>query len=180
MERLVKTKVVSRKLNVNPTTIQRWVKYFEIPCPKNDHGHYLFRPADIERLEEIQDMLQQGLQMSDIRQQEGNGIKVVQPKKRNELNEMDAYFQQLQEQLDVLESKVSQKADEVLSYQVLQHRKDMDQMSTRLTDLEEKMLVLEEQLLLQVTATNEMRTEFNPSVVKSRKRNWLISLFTLQ
>ncbi len=179
MERLVKTKVVSKKLNVNPTTIQRWVKYFDIPCPKNDHGHYLFRPEDIERLEEIQDMLQQGLQMSDIKHQEQKGTEVVQPKKGSALNEMDACFQQLQERLDQLESKVSQKADEVLSYQVLQHRKDMDQMSTKLTELEEKMLVLEEQLLLQVTATNEIRTEFNPTAIKPKKRNWLVSLFTL-
>ncbi|MCF6137536.1 MerR family transcriptional regulator [Pseudalkalibacillus berkeleyi] len=178
MDKLVKTKVVSKRLNVNPTTIQRWVKYFDIPCPKNDHGHYLFRQVDIERLEEIQVLLQQGLQMSDIKQQEVADVK-PQNKKGDGLKEMDAYFHQMQEQLNGLESKVSQKADEVLSYQVMQHRKDMDQMATRLTELEEKMLVLEEQLLLQVTATNEIRTEFNPTM-KTRKRNWLVSLFTMQ
>ncbi|WP_349407533.1 MerR family transcriptional regulator [Pseudalkalibacillus sp. SCS-8] len=176
MERLVKTKVVSKKLNVNPTTIQRWVKYFDIPCPKNDHGHYLFREEDIDRLHEIQQLLKQGLQMSDIKLNDRE--EVVKPQKGAGLKEMDASFNQLQEQLNLLESKVSQKADEVLSYQVMQHRKDMDQMSTRLTELEEKMLVLEEQLLLQVTATHEIRSEFNP-VKTAKKRNWLVSLFTL-
>ncbi|MCF6408192.1 MerR family transcriptional regulator [Pseudalkalibacillus salsuginis] len=175
MESLVKTKAVSKKLSVNPTTIQRWVKYFDIPCPKNDHGHYLFRSEDIEQLEEIQKQLNQGLQMSDIKLQKKSPDDKVPLKKANGLKELDVYFQQLQDQLNILESKVSQKADEVLSYQVMQHRKDMDQMATRLTELEEKMLDLEEQLLLQVTATNEIRTEYSPP--KPKKRNWLVSLF---
>ncbi|MGP4082888.1 MerR family transcriptional regulator [Pseudalkalibacillus sp. R45] len=175
MESLVKTKTVSRKLNVNPTTIQRWVKYFDIPCPKNDHGHYLFRSEDIEQLEEIQKQLKQGLQMSDIKLQNRSSSETKAVKSGDGLKELDVYFKQLQDQLNVLESKVSQKADEVLSYQVMQHRKDMDQMATKLTELEEKMLDLEEQLLLQVTATNEIRTEYSP--VKPKKRNWLVSLF---
>ncbi|WP_257351803.1 MerR family transcriptional regulator [Pseudalkalibacillus decolorationis] len=177
MESLIKTKAASKKLNVNPTTIQRWVKYFEIPCPKNDHGHYLFRESDIEQLQSIQEQLNQGMQMSDIKLQK-QAKREDHPKRKSGLKEMDDRFKQLQSELDILDQKVSQKADEVLSYQVLQHRKDLDQMSTRLTDLEEKMIVLEEQLLLQVTATNEIRTGTNPVATKS-KRNWLVSLFSL-
>jgi chromosome-anchoring protein RacA len=177
MGSLVKTKAVSRKLGVNPTTIQRWVKYFEIPCPKNEHGHYLFREEDIKMLSGIQEQLKEGLQMSDIKIQEhtetgGNSVD------KKGLKELDDRFKNLYSHLNVLEKKVSQKADEVLSYQVLQHRKDLDQMASRLTDIEEKMIVFEEQLLLQVTATNEIRTEFNPLTAK-QKRNWLSSLFSL-
>ncbi|WLD91784.1 MerR family transcriptional regulator [Alkalihalobacillus sp. AL-G] len=177
MGSLVKTKAVSKKLGVNPTTIQRWVKYFEIPCPKNEHGHYLFREEDIQVLSTIQKQLQQGLQMSDIKIQERTTNESIQLSKSG-ISEMDERFKKLHSQLDILEKKVSQKADEVLSYQVLQHRKDLDHMATRLTDLEEKMVVFEEQLLLQVTATNEIRTEFNPVATK-QKRNWLLSLFSL-
>ncbi|WP_082407126.1 MerR family transcriptional regulator [Bacillus sp. JCM 19041] len=36
----LKTKEVSKAIGVNPTTIQRWTKFFEIKCEVNEQGHF--------------------------------------------------------------------------------------------------------------------------------------------
>ncbi len=57
METIHKTKEVADLLNVNPTTVQRWIKYFNIECETNEHGHYLLTESHLTLLTSIQAQL---------------------------------------------------------------------------------------------------------------------------
>jgi chromosome-anchoring protein RacA len=92
-------------------------------------------------------------------------------------DELEERLDQFSRHIEILESKVQQKADEVLSYQVLQHRKELDNFSVKLTEMEERLLAMEEQLLLQVAASSEIRQEQFSN--QKRKRNWFVSLLSM-
>ncbi|WP_062235458.1 MerR family transcriptional regulator [Fictibacillus sp. FJAT-27399] len=169
MEMVFKTKTVSEELGVNPTTIQRWVKHFNLTCQKNDHGHYLFSEQDIEDLREIKKQLDAGLLMNDI-QIAAQVKSPVVPVKAERFNER---FESLMAQIEKLEKKIEEKADDVLSYQVLQHATEMDDMMKRLIKIEEKIEDIEVKLLKMPQGTEET------AGYKKPRRNWLVSLFTL-
>ncbi|UTW69704.1 MerR family transcriptional regulator [Anaerobacillus sp. HL2] len=66
-QELKKTKVVSDELGVNPTTVQRWIKNFNIPYETNDLGHYLLAEKEIELyLRSLKEQLNEGLTMKEI------------------------------------------------------------------------------------------------------------------
>ncbi|EIT86632.1 polar chromosome segregation protein [Fictibacillus macauensis ZFHKF-1] len=173
MEMVFKTKTVSDELGVNPTTIQRWVKHFNLPCQKNDHGHYLFSEEDIESLREIKQQLDSGLLMNDIAIVEGKKEKQKEQPRTPSIAALEDRFALLIQQIERLEKKVEEKADDVLSYQVLQHSTEMDEMMNKLTVMEERMQEMEGH----VTRTLELAT-VEPMLKKPRK-NWLVSLFSL-
>ena len=66
MTKLMKTRVVSKKLGVHPTTVQRWVKFFDLDTRKNEHGHYLYTDNDLALFQEIKQQLENGLALSEI------------------------------------------------------------------------------------------------------------------
>ncbi|MDN4522857.1 MerR family transcriptional regulator [Fictibacillus fluitans] len=172
MEMVFKTKTVSEELGVNPTTIQRWVKHFNLACQKNDHGHYLFSEQDIEDLREIKKQLDAGLLMGDI-QIAAAKTKEAEPKAQPAIA-FDERFDQLMAQIEKLEKKLEEKADDVLSYQVLQHATEMDDMMKRLVKIEEKIEDIEVKLLKMPDGAQEEAGGY-----KKQRRNWLVGLFTL-
>lgn len=102
---LMKTKTVSEELGVNPTTVQRWVRHFNIQCDKNEHGHYLFRQEDIDQLKEIKTQLDNGLLMSDIQ------IQTIQTTEQSfELpTQFEEKFNRLNAAIEALEKKSKRK-----------------------------------------------------------------------
>ncbi|MDR7072498.1 MerR family transcriptional regulator [Fictibacillus barbaricus] len=169
METVLKTKTVSEELGVNPTTVQRWVRHFNIQCDKNDHGHYLFRQEDIEQLKKIKTQLDQGLLMSDIQistfKMEGQTMELP--------IEFDDKFERLEAAITALEKKIEEKADAVVSYQMLQHAREVE-------DLVKKMELMEFRLQdLEVALLKKSHTEEVEYVKPKHKKNWFVSLFTL-
>ncbi|OIJ14769.1 hypothetical protein BKP37_07250 [Anaerobacillus alkalilacustris] len=147
---LKKTKVVSEELGVNPTTVQRWIKYFNIPCVTNDQGHYLIAPEEFEILRSIKDKLNQGLTMKDILEsdntmQEGF-IKNGKKEEMLSANVIEERLEQLMIHIEQLERKLSVKADEVVEYQVLQHRSELDNLFTMIKRIEDRMSKMEQRL----------------------------------
>lgn len=169
---LMKTKTVSRQLEVNPSTIQRWVKYFKLPCRKNDHGHLLFSQQDIEMLKHIKKQLNSGLAMSevDLNIEEKEAVPHVS---------MSQYERQLDEmvsRINDVEQKLSQKADEVVSVQLYQHRNELDQLVKTINDVESRLQTIESQLSgLVPSPYNEKKLQKEDKT--KTKRNWLVSLF---
>ncbi|WNB93769.1 MerR family transcriptional regulator [Bacillus sp. NEB1478] len=169
MEMVLKTKTVSEELGVNPTTVQRWVRHFNIQCDKNDHGHYLFKQGDIEQLKEIKAQLDQGLLMSDI---QISTFKTVEHTMGNPL-EFDDKFERLEAAITALEKKIEEKADTVVSYQMLQHAREVE-------DLVKKMELMEYRLQdLEVALLKKSYPEETEYVKPKPKKNWFVSLFTL-
>jgi chromosome-anchoring protein RacA len=169
MEMVLKTKTVSEELGVNPTTVQRWVRHFNIQCDKNEHGHYLFKQEDIEQLREIKAQLDNGLLMSDIQ------IQSFQTSEKSvELpTQFEDKFDRLNEAIRALEKKVEEKADAVVSYQMLQHASELEELIKKMENMEARLQDLEVALLKNNYPEEKLYVKEKP------KKNWFVSLFTL-
>ncbi|WP_246625093.1 MerR family transcriptional regulator [Fictibacillus nanhaiensis] len=166
---VLKTKTVSEELGVNPTTVQRWVRHFNIPCDKNEHGHYLFKQEDIEQLREIKIQLDNGLLMSDIQIESFST-----PEKSFELPiHFEEKFKRLNEAIESIEKKVEEKADAVVSYQMLQHASEVEELIKKMENMESRLQDLE------VTLLKKNYPEETLYVKEKPKKNWFVSLFTL-
>jgi chromosome-anchoring protein RacA len=152
MEALLKTKDVSKELGVNGKTVQKWVKFFGVTCKKNNLGHYEFKNEDVERLKNIQKELNKGIPMKEVLEalEEQRTIKQRTIAKADVL---DKNFDQIFFRLDQLERKIHSKADEVLSYQILQHRKELELISDKITAVEERLLNIEQNVYQEIAAT---------------------------
>lgn len=169
MEMVLKTKTVSEELGVNPTTVQRWVRHFNIQCDKNEHGHYLFKQEDIEQLREIKAQLDNGLLMSDIQ------IQSFQTSEKSaELpSQFEEKFDRLNAAIRALEKKVEEKADAVVSYQMLQHASELEESIKKMENMEARLQDLEVALLKNNYPEEKLYVKEKP------KKNWFVSLFTL-
>lgn len=186
MEKILKTKVVSEQLGVNPTTVQRWIKYFNIRCDTNDHGHYLIAPQQLEFLQKIKYLLNEGLTMKEIHDSEQmmqmNVNVNVNEKKENKQRMLPAHifeesFEKLMNHIEQLERKLDVKADEVVAYQVLQHRTELDNLFSNLSRIEEKMGHLEQQQH-PIEKQKEKDLKIVPEQFKKRQRNMLMKIFS--
>lgn len=166
---VLKTKTVSEELGVNPTTVQRWVRHFNIQCDKNEHGHYLFKQEDIEQLREIKAQLDNGLLMSDIQ------IQSFQTSEKSaELpSQFEEKFDRLNAAIRALEKKVEEKADAVVSYQMLQHASELEESIKKMENMEARLQDLEVALLKNNYPEEKLYVKEKP------KKNWFVSLFTL-
>lgn len=166
---VLKTKTVSEELGVNPTTVQRWVRHFNIQCDKNEHGHYLFRQEDIEQLKEIKSQLDNGLLMSDIQ------IQSIQTTDKSlELpTQFEEKFSRLNAAIESLEKKIEEKADSVVSYQMLQHASELEELIKKMENMEARLQDLEVALLKNNYPEERLYVKEKP------KKNWFVSLFTL-
>jgi chromosome-anchoring protein RacA len=140
-----------------------------IQCDKNEHGHYLFKQEDIEQLKEIKAQLDSGLLMSDIQ------IQTIQSNERSlELpTQFEEKFNRLHAAIVSLEKKVEEKADSVVSYQMLQHASEVEELIKKMENMEVRLQDLEVALLKNNQPEERLYVKEKP------KKNWFVSLFTL-
>ncbi|HET7628137.1 MAG TPA: MerR family transcriptional regulator [Bacillales bacterium] len=165
---LVKTKTVSNTLNVNPSTIQRWVKHFNLPCKRNDHGHLLYSEQDIETLKQIKTQLAQGLSMDDVTL----SLKETKVSETVPTSCFEKKLDRMVAQIHALEDKLSQKADEVVSVQLYQHRNELDDLTKTIDRVENRLETIEAQLSDFAPAKEQHLEES-----ENRKRGWLVGIF---
>ncbi|WP_017727979.1 chromosome-anchoring protein RacA [Halalkalibacterium ligniniphilum] len=148
MEELLKTKEVSERIGVNPTTVQRWVKYFGLACETNEHGHYLFDDTHLKVLCSIHEQLQAGKRMKEVNLDPYQEVlkEHVEPKKMVQVNAVEKQLEQCLQRINELEQRLSQKADEVVSYQILKHRTEIDDMMKLLHKIEQRLTKLEDKV----------------------------------
>ncbi|WP_223700921.1 MerR family transcriptional regulator [Sutcliffiella deserti] len=137
----LKTQEVAKELGMAPRTIRKWVKKYDIPCSKNDYGHYVYDEKAISFLESLKasseiagtlDIYETSIEMKDL---EDTNISPV--KKEHSMSE-------LMERIERTEWLLDQKADEVVSYQLLQQRKEIEDLTKRIQELEDMMINLQE------------------------------------
>ncbi|MDR7075525.1 chromosome-anchoring protein RacA [Neobacillus niacini] len=136
------TSEVAKLLGVSPSTIQRWVKQLELPMERNERGHYHFNNEDIDLLKNIQTQIQNGTLLQEIAP--------VQEKKSRKgivkVPENNAELERLYTIVTELEAKVNSKADSVTSYQLLQHRREIEELQNQVTVLTKQVESLQTQL----------------------------------
>ncbi|QZD58199.1 chromosome-anchoring protein RacA [Bacillus pumilus] len=145
------TNEVAKEIGVSSKTIQRWVKQLNIPVARNELGHYEFHEDIVQLLKEVKHQMSEGVILQDIRlpiheatvQQLSPAAETDASTRRIEALEKQVK-QLIQQQLHVtdvenrlqeLERKLAKKADEGVSYQLLQHRREIEDLTTKLERL---------------------------------------------
>jgi chromosome-anchoring protein RacA len=130
----LKTSNIAKRLGVSPKTIQRWVKKYHIPCKKNEAGHYVFDAEAVSLLEQIK--FEQGAALEQRDSQE--------PPNQFSDEALFTVYNQFASRLQHIEHRLDQKADDVVSVQLLQHRQEIEELASHLHKLEQRIAKLEE------------------------------------
>ncbi len=171
MELTLKTKEVSEQLGVNPTTVQRWAKYFGLNCETNEYGHYLFSVQHVELMKEVQQQLQAGKMMKEV--DISSFTNVISTRKKEQHNvhakEYEAKLDEVLIRVEQLEERLSRKADEVVSYQLLKHRAELEDMTKLIKKLEKRLAIMEEKIEIE-----RSEKEMPLAVGAASKKKWRI------
>jgi chromosome-anchoring protein RacA len=169
------TSAVAKLLGVSPSTIQRWVKQANLQMERTELGHYQFSEDSIEILKDIKDQLNKGALLQDLkikgRKHRKATIPAVKP---------DIAMDQLMKRMENFETRLNSKADEVVSYQILQHRREIEELQNEIARLSEVIASMEEAAAQQEQlAEEENKPSLTPisTLRKFRKRNIISSFF---
>lgn len=135
------TSEVAKLLGVSNSTIKRWVKELGLSMERNERGHYLFNQEDIEYLRFIQEQIQNGILLHEVTMPDTKPRKGVV-----KLGESDKTNDDLLPKIKELERKIDSKADSVASYQLLQHRSEIEDLQKQIKKLTNRIEVLELEL----------------------------------
>ncbi|ARV46219.1 chromosome-anchoring protein RacA [Bacillus inaquosorum] len=181
------TNMVASELGVSAKTVQRWVKQLNLPAERNELGHYSFTAEDVKVLKSVQKQISKGTAIQDIHVPQSTkkrtGFLVQKTNGDTERRieqleqKLDALLQQKQDENELLarigelERQLKQKADEGVSYQLLQHRREIDDILADLQSLTSQMKEFTAQPIPETAASSEK--------TKTRKKP-LLSLFKFQ
>ncbi|ULT55198.1 MerR family transcriptional regulator [Neobacillus drentensis] len=168
------TSEVAKLLGVSSSTIQRWVKQLELPMEKNERGHYYFSSQDIQQLKDIHEKLQAGTLLHEI---SPVGEKKSIRKGTVKASENDEAMEKLIGKVKELEISLHAKADSVASYQLLQHRREIEELQDQVKNLTQQMEHLQSKLNeLTSPLLPEKPLVFDQTKTKRKKKNFMSSL----
>lgn len=116
-----KTAEVAKKLNVTPNLVSKMAK--ELKISKDEQGYYTFTDKDISKIN-------------------------VHISKKNieKQSTLDIQLHNLLKRIKDNEYSISQKADNVVSFQLLQHRQEIEDCRKEIMELHHKIDILKDQL----------------------------------
>lgn len=161
------TNAVSRLLGVSSSTVGRWVKQLGLEMERNEFGHYIYTEEDIEMLKNFKEQIQNGVPVQSIQ------IKKIPRRGSTRIQQKSSTENALMERVRKLEGDLDNKADSVVTYQILQHRREIEELRSQV----DKLNIIVEEL-----TTNTNRHEINfaeetNEIQKRRKKNVFKSIF---
>jgi chromosome-anchoring protein RacA len=162
LEAAVKSNDASEKLGVQPNTTYHWIKQHNIPCEKNDFGHYVLDEEALQKL----------LKVKSQAEQKGNQLLKSRTVRKGKVNDYEKRMDQMIRRIDQMEQSLSQKANDVVSYQLLHHRSDLNEMMNKLIKLEKSV-----ELLAAKNDETALNDESSHTLPKRKKGNWLLKIF---
>ncbi|GAE44932.1 hypothetical protein JCM21738_1688 [Mesobacillus boroniphilus JCM 21738] len=172
---MMNTSAVAKLLGVSPSTIQRWVKQANLQMERTELGHYQFSEESIEILKDIKEQLNKGVLLQDLK------VKGRKPRKATIPSvKPDMVLDKLMKRMEDFENRLNRKADEVVSYQILQHRREIEDLQNEVDRLKDVITSMEEAAAQQEQLSKE---ENQPSLTpisslrKFKKRNIISSFF---
>jgi len=135
----VNTNRLASELAVSPKTIRRWIQFLDLQVGKNEHGHYIFTTQDLELFTKIKENIKNGKTRAEIKRNIMTNN--LEPKPQIDVHHPEEHedkFKIIFQQLKIQEKRISEKADEVVAYQILVHRKEIEELQTKILLLEEK------------------------------------------
>lgn len=172
----MKTKDAAMLLDVSQTTVKRWASQYPASFHKDQLGHYVFSGHQINMLLYIKEQIEEGRTLDQI------ALPVSPPLASSEKLEtapMPKDNTELLARIREIERSVGQKADEVVSAQVLQHRAELDELRQMVSQLAATI----ETLHARGTQPPVQRDEFRLSMTKeeapipAKKRRFFQSFF---
>ncbi|NLP50423.1 MerR family transcriptional regulator [Bacillus sp. RO1] len=133
----LKTHEVAKELGMAPRTVRKWVQKYDIPCRKNDYGHYVYDEEALARLETLKSTSEVAGALdvdfdTDSKEVHFETMNVGSKKSKA----IDHQLVTLTERVSRTEQMIQQKADEVVSYQLLQQRKEIEELTKKVDRLE--------------------------------------------
>lgn len=157
------TSAAAKALGVSLSTVQRWAAASGLNIERNQHGHYVFSDADIEAMKQIQT-------------EQNSGPPAQQPKRKGRRTQPAAGEQdEYGEAIRTLQRQLENKADSVVSYQLLQHRQEIEELQGTISKLEKRLSALENRE--QETITGSLQPGKTPLFQAGRKKRIFQMLF---
>lgn len=126
---ILKTKDAAELLSVSQTTIKRWAAMFPDFFPKDRFGHYAFSEQQINLLNHIKDQINQGETLECINLSLTNDRLNSVPLQDNPRPHTDGTpMEDIWSRIKYIEHALDQKANEVVSMQLLQQRAELEDM----------------------------------------------------
>lgn len=133
------TSAAAKLLGVSRRTLMRWVNQLGMELEKNELGHYQFSDQNIEQLKQLQ--LEVNQQTAEKPVQEGQAVRTGHLVNQTVFD--PGQLVEITQKMEDLERKLRGKADDVVSYQLLQHRREMEDLTSRIKTLENRIEELE-------------------------------------
>lgn len=175
---ILKTKDAADLLSVSQTTIKRWASTFPDFFQKDRFGHYIFSEQEIDLLIHIKDRIDHGETL--------DRIVLVTNKQPLELLQdepsLHAYGLTMEDmitRIDHVERSLDQKADEVVSMQLLKQREELEE----LRQMIEQLAASIESIQMLSSQTSSSNDEIHSAAVAKlqappKKRGLLRSFFS--
>lgn len=136
------TKAVSSLLGVSQSTVKRWVKQLDFEMDRNEHGHYIFTNENIEQLKEIQSKTNSTVLQETTKKKMPRRAAIQVDCQVNDNSQVNVNY--LISKVESLEKQLEQKADSVASYQLLQHRREIEDLQNQVQLLTKRLETLEQ------------------------------------
>ncbi|MHA6531688.1 hypothetical protein [Paenibacillus sp. BAC0078] len=133
---ILKTKDAAELLSVSQTTIKRWAAMFPNSFPKDRFGHYIFSKHEISLLESIKDRITHGEALESIHLtpvNDGQQPKLLQESRVSYTQ--DKPMEDMLSRINDIERSLDHKADEVVSFQLLQQREELEDLRQMIKQL---------------------------------------------
>ena len=140
------TSEVSKLLGVSHSTINRWITQLKLDIDRTALGHYRFSEEDIALLQQIKEQLQNGIILQNIQIGEKKVRKATLTSKQA-ITDENKIVEKLQEKVTHIEKRLETKADDVVSYQLLQHRSDIEELQKTINKLTKQIETLESKII---------------------------------
>ncbi|CAG7643749.1 Chromosome-anchoring protein RacA [Paenibacillus solanacearum] len=179
------TKEAAQLLQVSPTTIKRWASHFQHRFSKDELGHYVFEESDMEKLAFIKQQLELKLSLSQIDlPEEKPAARQSKPlpadtgqasdAHASSFTRMTAQYGEIEKRLRHVENKLTEKADDIVCLQLLEHRRELEEISRTVRQLSQHMEEVACSLADMHKQTEAREREQPPT----KRRRLLASLFS--
>ncbi|HDR6317015.1 MULTISPECIES: chromosome-anchoring protein RacA [Bacillus] len=177
-----KTPFIAKKLGVSPKAVVRIAQQLNLTIEKNKYGHFIFTQEDLDQMLEFH-LLQieqsqnshptQKTSSNDVEELKTQVNTIVQNKSSHEFEQLAAQLNTITRRLDRMEEQMQDKANDVVTYQLLQHRREMEEMLERIQKLEAS-LKKEEPIYITPDSKPTYEREKKP-----KRRKMIFSIFGL-
>lgn len=177
-----KTPFIAKKLGVSPKAVVRIAQQLNLTIEKNKYGHFIFTQDDLDQMLEYHlSQIEQPHNSHPAQKTSSNDVEELKTQVNTIVQNISSHdFKQLADQLntitrrlDRMEEQMQDKANDVVTYQLLQHRREMEEMLERIQKLEAG-LKKEEPLFITPDTKPTYEREKKP-----KRRKMIFSIFGL-